>query len=568
MRNVILAAILILITSQANAEVSLMLGQRYLGTVSTLGENVSIEDLAQLLGFTSTRAGEELTLRRGQTSIRLIEKSAAAWRGLSITALHSAPSIHNGKFWLDPQSALTLFQIYAGPNDRLRFTNAPIVISEPPERLNLTAPLMPEQPDPELMALMTDSPSTDTPAPEPKPKPLKKQPRLETFRPGITKPEQPESYSGMISSVRWSQTGTKIMAVVETDESADPQVYLSGNELHALFSELSPEASSLKSPYDNIQLTVKQSQSGVELIFLPTGFTKAEKLVLNAPRRIAFDFFYPEEVAKAEPLTPPAISQEPKMPEVPKYQPSHELPKAATIPPSTITIPLTPAAKRKTIVLDAGHGGKDPGASYNGIQEKNINLSVALELERALSTKNYRVVMTRSTDIYLTLQERTDIANRENADLFISIHVNALPSKKTLSGFEIYIMALPTDADAMNLAKVENREYVEGKGQDVANVDRRTEMLLMILGDMQQNNKISESTDFAAALYNAGVIHTLPMRRIAQAPFFVLRGAGMPAVLLEIGFVTNAAEAAQLNSPSYQHKIAAAMAAGIATYLK
>ena len=128
-------------------------------------------------------------------------------------------------------------------------------------------------------------------------------------------------------------------------------------------------------------------------------------------------------------------------------------------------------------------------------------------------------------------------------------------------------MALPTDKDAMNLAKVENREYVEGKGMDTANVDRRTEMLLRILGDMQQNNKISESTDFAAALYNSGVRSGLPMRRVAQAPFFVLRGAGMPAVLIEVGFVTNAHEAMQLTQKAYQNKIAHAMALGISGYI-
>ena len=221
----------------------------------------------------------------------------------------------------------------------------------------------------------------------------------------------------------------------------------------------------------------------------------------------------------------------------------------------------------KTIVVDAGHGGKDPGASDNGVTEKNVNLAVALELERELLSRGFNVVMTRRTDVYLKLQERTDIANQVNADLFVSIHVNALPSKKSTTGIEVYIMALPTDKDAMNLAKVENREYVEGKGVDVANVDRRTEMLLRILGDMQQNNKISESTDFAAALYNSGVLSGLPMRRVAQAPFFVLRGAGMPAVLLEIGFVTNAEESRLLTQQTYQNKIARAMAEGITKYL-
>ena len=103
---------------------------------------------------------------------------------------------------------------------------------------------------------------------------------------------------------------------------------------------------------------------------------------------------------------------------------------------------------------------------------------------------------------------------------------------------------------------------------DTANVDRRTEMLLRILGDMQQNNKISESTDFAAMLYNAGVRSGLPMRRVAQAPFFVLRGAGMPAVLLEIGFVTNANESRLLTTQPYQQRIAAAMSEGIANYIR
>ena len=410
------------------------------------------------------------------------------------------------------------------------------------------------------------------------PKTPKKQPRLETFRPGYKNTEKAESYSGTINRIRWTHSEgvyNKIMAVVDTDDEADPQVFISGSSIHALFADCLNNAEGLTSPYSNIKTQVKRSSKGVELIFTLSDFTKAEKLVLNDPRRIAFDFFYPDTVsinkAGSSPKTPrrdpapviPAPSAAPETPTPRRTSP------AVTTPPSTITIPMTTGnVKRKTVVIDPGHGGKDPGASDNGVMEKNVNLAVGLELEKALSARGYRVVMTRNTDVYLTLQERTDIANRENADLFVSVHVNALPKKKSMSGFEIYIMALPTDTDAMNLAKAENREYVEGKGMDVANVDRRTELLLKILGDMQQNNKISESTDFAAALYNAGVMGGLQMRRIAQAPFFVLRGAGMPAVLLEIGFVTNAAESRLLNTPNYQQKIAGAMAAGIVNYLK
>ena len=389
------------------------------------------------------------------------------------------------------------------------------------------------------------------------------------------------------------------------DEGSDPQVFMDGGKLHALFASSLENSRSIASPYaENIKAEIKSGIDGAELIFTPNGITKAEKLVLNNPRRIVFDFFYPEDTniigtspqtpkadvrlpgqvaetpAKTE--TPTTTPVTPKKPDpvitsVPQTQPSKT--PAVKTPPSTITIPTSPqAAQRlrvnigntgqKTIVIDPGHGGKDPGAMDNGVKEKDVNLAVGLELQKVLTARGYNVVMTRATDIYLKLQERTDIANNVKADLFVSIHVNALPTRKSMTGFEIYIMALPTDKDAMNLAKIENREYVEGKGMDTENVDRRTEMLLRILGDLQQNNKISESTDFAAMLYNAGVRNGLPMRRVAQAPFFVLRGAGMPAVLLEIGFVTNANESQLLTTPAYQQRIANAMSEGIANYIR
>ena len=205
----------------------------------------------------------------------------------------------------------------------------------------------------------------------------------------------------------------------------------------------------------------------------------------------------------------------------------------------------------------------------NGVNEKDLNLAIGLEMERALLAKGFDVHMTRRTDVYLKLQERTDIANRYNADMFVSIHANALPTKKSIAGFEIYIMALPTDKDALELAKIENRELVEGNSNHSHKaVDRKTELLLKILGDMQQNNKISESTTAAESLFQAGKNSGLPMRRVAQAPFFVLRGAGMPAVLLETGYVTNASEAKLLSNSGYQRRISEAMAAGILDYLK
>ena len=233
-------------------------------------------------------------------------------------------------------------------------------------------------------------------------------------------------------------------------------------------------------------------------------------------------------------------------------------------------LPVQPPARRggkRLVVVDPGHGGKDSGAMVNGVREKDINLGIGLALEEVLRSRGFEVQMTRRTDVYLKLQERTDIANQANADVFVSVHTNALPSLKNTAGFEIYLMALPTNKDALALAKIENREYVEEKSGNSAAVDRRTELLLRILGDMQQNNKISESTELAEALFKAGKLRGIPMKRVAQAPFFVLRGAGMPAVLLETGFVTNLNEAKLLAHPGYQRRIAEAMAEGIVNYL-
>ena len=440
----------------------------------------------------------------------------------------------------------------------------------------------------------------------------KAQPKFQTFRPDESSKEKKGSYDGNIKLIRWNEHEgkvRKIRAVVEADEGSDPQVLMVNGAVHALFASGPETIDGLTSPFANINSDIRNVNGGLDLVFVPNGVTKVEKLVLNNPRRIVFDFFFPDEVQFVKvnaPSQPKTVYAPPKIPEMPPVaQTPRKQSPAVKTPPSTITIPMTPAPKtqqgtpvidiqngepivirqnnpaqaprmprrvsgggRKTIVVDPGHGGKDPGAAANGVTEKNINLAVGIELAKALTARGYNVVMTRQTDIYLKLQERTDIANNVNADLFVSVHINALPNKKSATGFEIYIMALPSDKDAMNLAKIENREYVEGKGFDIANVDRKTEMLLRILGDMQQNNKISESTDFAGSLLNAGKRNGLPMKRIAQAPFFVLRGAGMPAVLLELGFVTNPNEARLLSQPAYQQKIANAMTEGIMNYLR
>ena len=647
MRRIFTAALMALLglyfCAFAFADAMLYRGQSSIGAVPSVEKNsvlcVSAEDLGRIFGFTSRKSNDELTLTRGNAQIRISAGATAGWYGHTIIPLYSAPFEQGGKFWIDTHSAASLFQRFSGKGatNRLRFAkiagSAALssnetdfgdfgepepkqTASKPEPKIDIssimnrtvkpqaqTAQVPRTQPTPQVQ---TEQPKVQA---SQKKSSGKSQPRMETFSPDDSRTEKGENYSGTIQGVRWTSTeGThpKIRAVITADEGSDPQVFMDGGKLHALFTSSLENSKSVASPYTkNIKAEIKTNLDGAELIFTPNGITKAEKLVLNNPRRIVFDFFYPEgtDITEVSPKAAKTNTQLPgQVPEIrtastpqktpakvqlpstqkadpiiisaPQTQPART--PATMTPPSLITIPTTPQSSqrprvnngRKTIVIDPGHGGKDPGAMDNGVKEKDVNLAVGLELQKALTAKGYNVVMTRATDVYLKLQERTDIANNVKADLFVSVHVNALPSRKSMTGIEIYIMALPTDKDAMNLAKIENREYVEGKGMDAENVDRRTEMLLRILGDLQQNNKISESTDFAAMLYNSGVRNGLPMRRVAQAPFFVLRGAGMPAVLLEIGFVTNENESQLLTTPAYQQRIASAMSEGIANYIR
>ena len=248
---------------------------------------------------------------------------------------------------------------------------------------------------------------------------------------------------------------------------------------------------------------------------------------------------------QSAPVKKPAQPAKPKA-ETPKEEPKQEVkaPAKAAAP-----APKPRAGRKPIVVIDAGHGGHDPGAVANKIREKDINLRAATQLAKILKEKGVDARLTRSTDVYLKLAERTAFANKNNADVFISLHCNSMPKGKSgVAGFEIYIMALPSDKDAMNLAIVENRE-ISGDAHSAAEIqkaDKKTQLLLKILGDMQQNDKIGASTELTEVLHANAKKSGLPMRKVAQAPFFVLRGAGMPAVLVEMGYLTNAAEAKRL----------------------
>ena len=213
------------------------------------------------------------------------------------------------------------------------------------------------------------------------------------------------------------------------------------------------------------------------------------------------------------------------------------------------------------IVIDPGHGGHDPGAQTRGLNEADLVLDVALRLQQLLlKASGFEVVLTRDTDVFIPLEERTAIANRAGADLFLSIHANASRNAKA-RGVETYFLNFASNPDAEAVAAREN----SASGQTMHNLPD-------IVRAITLNNKLDESRDFATLVQRAMIdklgasnkqIRDLGVR---QAPFVVLIGAGMPSILAEISFLTHQQEGKLLKTPAYRQKIAEALFAGVQEY--
>ena len=234
-----------------------------------------------------------------------------------------------------------------------------------------------------------------------------------------------------------------------------------------------------------------------------------------------------------------------------------------TSPPSRSSVSLSRqlGLGAVRIVIDPGHGGHDPGAQVPGLDESALVLDVALRLEQLLlKTPGVEVVMTRRTSEYVPLAERTAIANRASADLFLSIHANASPNAE-VRGIETYFLNFAPNADAENIASRENAE----SGKTMRNLSD-------IVRAITLNDKLDESQTFALRVQSAmyGRLRRTNTQAkslgVKQAPFQVLIGATMPSVLAEISFMTNEQEGALLKSDTYRDQIATALMEGILGY--
>jgi N-acetylmuramoyl-L-alanine amidase len=219
------------------------------------------------------------------------------------------------------------------------------------------------------------------------------------------------------------------------------------------------------------------------------------------------------------------------------------------------------------VVVDPGHGGAQEGAlSPDGDREKDLALEIARRIAARLRKQGARVVLTRTGDIEVPLANRAAIATALRADVFVSVHLNSMPTaeqRRHHAGVETYFLSADaTDASATAVAARENADRLAGEPElDPA------DPVAAILSDLEDQDALAGSSRLAYAVHGE-LVSSLRAedRGVKQAPFYVLAGARMPAVLLEVGFISHDAESALLRTPAYQERIAAAVAAGVAAF--
>jgi N-acetylmuramoyl-L-alanine amidase len=302
---------------------------------------------------------------------------------------------------------------------------------------------------------------------------------------------------------------------------------------------------------------VGQYKAEVVRVVLDTENIKDYKIFpLSDPARLVIDVRgeRPIEISRLEPVVS-ALSERVA---VPKLEEQSVVVEKKTKSPKKPTI-----SKIRRIVVDPGHGGHDPGAvGPSGIQEKDVVLAIGLKLRDLLKEElGVDVVMTRSTDVFIPLEERTAIANKVGADLFLSVHANAAPNRSA-AGIETYYLNLAKTDKVAQLAAKENGTSLE-----------KVSVLQAILFDLMANYKLNDSAHLADEVQRS--LHKKIRARhadvknmgVKQGPFYVLVGASMPSILVETAFLSNAAEESRLKDPAYQEMTANGILEGVRSYI-
>ncbi len=214
-----------------------------------------------------------------------------------------------------------------------------------------------------------------------------------------------------------------------------------------------------------------------------------------------------------------------------------------------------------TVMIDPGHGGKDPGAVNGQVYEKDITLRLAKILGELLQKKGFQIYYTRTKDIFIPLEKRTSMANNKGADLFISVHANANHSPK-VKGFELYSLNMAQSKHAARVAAREN-----------AISEKKISDLQVILTDLMLDSKIKDSKELADVVHAKALnyvqdFYSINDQGLREAPFYVLMGARMPSILVELGYMSNPQELQRLQSDNYLKRMAKGLVKGIVAYKK
>ena len=351
----------------------------------------------------------------------------------------------------------------------------------------------------------------------------------------------------MIQNLRTAFSPESIRLVLDLDRKTRVKKHLPTRE-NGLVVEI-PHAALSKSAQNKIaqgsldgRFVVRQTHDDSVTVALPNGSFQTYALFsLTNPPRLVVDV-----VPSAPPLSTPLDVTEPSLTPIPPSQPLPPKPKAFT-----------------TIVIDPGHGGRDPGAhGQRGTEEKDITLKVALKLRDLLKKDpGVRVLMTRERDVFVELEDRARFANSSEADLFVSIHVNSHP-QRSVRGIEIYHFGEAKDQRALELAARENGTPLSSTGVGWE----------YLVADLLTTKKIETSLELAWSTKEAMIAHlnghyALVDHGVKTAPFYVLRFTSMPSILTEIAYISNGAEEDLLRTGTFITRVAESLHQGVMAFL-
>ncbi|MCM0755746.1 N-acetylmuramoyl-L-alanine amidase [Desulfovibrio aminophilus] len=429
---------------------------------------------------------------------------------------------------------------------------------------------------PKAQASASKAPAPAKPAPRPAPAPAAAEPETPAHEsPAAIKGRPAGSGRAVLGEVRYTSSDdyTRVILDVSGEVKYRYQLLPPAPEVgrpHRLYVDLAETAVGKGVPpqvkvSDGILRSIRSGQKDPDTTRVVIDFQELQEykvFPLSDPYRLVIDVY-----ASAKEEKPVRATLKPEPEDEPEPAPAKKSRKGSPIKPLKLKGSKSMANNLieqlgltiDTIMIDPGHGGKDGGAVANGLREKDVNLQFAKILGRKLKDQGFNVLYTRTTDIFIPLEKRTAMANARKADIFISIHCNANTDSR-VNGLETYTLNLARTEDAVRVAARENA--VDAK---------RISDLQFILTDLMLNSKMKESTDLAKGVQREVVKSVrsnweLRDHGVREAPFYVLMGAKMPAVLVELGYVTNKAEASRLKSDYYLKYLADGIVEGVLAY--